>query len=612
MCGIIGYLGKHNAVNMIVHGLRRLEYRGYDSAGLAVLDGHRLEVRRAVGRIAALERVLGERPVAGRIGIGHTRWATHGAPSEVNAHPHADCSRRVVVVHNGILENYVELKDRLRHEGHVFRSETDTEVLAHLVERELRRGCDIDAAVRRGLGEVSGSYAVAVLASDFPDRIVVAKRGAGSVIIGQGQAETLIASDIPAMLAHTRDVIVLEDDELAAVTADAICMSTMDGRPIRRAPVRIAWDPITAEKGGYQHFMQKEIFEQPRAIRDTLRGRITPDGDLAESFDVVLDSAMSRVIRRAVLVGCGTSLHAALIGRAMFEHLAGIAAEVDVASEFRYRDAVLGPDTLVIAISQSGETADTLGAVKVAKTKGCPVVAITNVLGSAIARETTGVLYTHAGPEIGVASTKCFTTQLVATYMLALWLGRARGVVTGEGLRKRIHDLVELPELVEQTLALDGQIARVARRLSAARDVFYLGRGVQFPVALEAALKLKEISYIHAEAYAAGEMKHGPIALITDGVPVVALAPRDATYDRMLGNIEEVRARGAAVIVLANRGDRTLAEKAEDVIEVPAAAELLMPALTVIPLQLLAYHAAVERGCDVDQPRNLAKSVTVE
>ncbi|HMH49014.1 MAG TPA: glutamine--fructose-6-phosphate transaminase (isomerizing) [Candidatus Acidoferrum sp.] len=613
MCGIVGYVGDKSAVGIIVEGLKRLEYRGYDSAGVAILgaDGT-LQVRRAAGRLKMLETALRDRPLTGSIGIGHTRWATHGRPSEENAHPHTDCTGGLVVVHNGILENYLEIKERLAAEGHTFRSETDTEVLAHLIEHHLKIVGRLDHAVKRALAEVRGSYAVGVVASAAPDRLIAAKHGAGSVVVGLGRGEMFIASDIPAILSHTRDVVILEDGEVAVVTAAGVELSTLDGEPVQREPVRILWDPIMAEKGGYRHFMLKEIYEQPRAITDTFRGRIAPETGSIVLPDVSLDPATVRAIQRVTFVACGTAWHASMLGRSMVERLAGLPAEVDLASEFRYRDAIVGPETLVVAVSQSGETADTLGAVKAARLKGCPILAITNVVGSALAREATGTLYMHAGPEIGVASTKAFSTMIVATYLLGLWLGRQREAVTAEDVRKRIRDLVEIPRLVEQTLELDGRVAELARHLSGATDFLYLGRGLQYPIALEGALKLKEISYIHAEGYAGGEMKHGPIALITDGLPVVAVAPRDGSYERMLGNVEEVRAREGLVIAVVQSGDRAVASKATHVLEVPPCADLLAPLLTVIPLQLLAYHIAVRRGCDVDQPRNLAKSVTVE
>jgi glutamine---fructose-6-phosphate transaminase (isomerizing) len=612
MCGIVGYVGEKSAVGIIVEGLKRLEYRGYDSAGVAVIDDTGLNVRRAVGRIKALEAVLRERPVSGSIGIGHTRWATHGRPSEDNAHPHTDCSGGLVVVHNGILENYLEIKQRLASDGHTFKSETDTEVLAHLVEHHLRGTQRLDQAVKAALREVTGSYAIGVVSRSAPDRLIAAKHGAGSVVVGLGRGEMFVASDIPAILSHTRDVVILEDNDVAVVTAHGVELSTLDGDPVQRDPTKILWDPIMAEKGGYRHFMLKEIYEQPRAIADTFRGRIAPETGNIVLPEINLDPSTVRAIQRVVLVACGTAWHAALLARTMIERLAGIPAEVDLASEFRYRDAIVGPETLVVAVSQSGETADTIGAVKAARLKGCPILAITNVVGSALAREATGVLQMHAGPEIGVASTKAFSTMIVAAYLLGLWLGRQRSALTSEDVKKRIHDLVEIPRLVEKTLELDNQIAGLARHLSHATDFLYLGRGVQFPIALEGALKLKEISYIHAEGYAGGEMKHGPIALIADGLPVVALVPRDSSYDRMLGNMEEVRARDGQLIAICHPDDRAAASKAHHVIEVPPCAELLAPLLTVIPLQLLAYHVAVRRGCDVDQPRNLAKSVTVE
>jgi glucosamine--fructose-6-phosphate aminotransferase (isomerizing) len=613
MCGIVGYVGDKSAVGIIVEGLKRLEYRGYDSAGVAILgaDGT-LQVRRAPGRLKMLETALRDRPLTGSVGIGHTRWATHGRPSEENAHPHTDCTGGLVVVHNGILENYLEIKERLAAEGHTFRSETDTEVLAHLIEHHLKIVGRLDHAVKRALAEVRGSYALGVVASAAPDRLIAAKHGAGSVVVGLGRGEMFIASDIPAILSHTRDVVILEDGEVAVVTAGSVELSTLDGEPVQREPVRILWDPIMAEKGGYRHFMLKEIYEQPRAITDTFRGRIAPETGSIVLPDVNLDPATVRAIQRVTFVACGTAWHASMLGRSMVERLAGLPAEVDLASEFRYRDAIVGPETLVVAVSQSGETADTLGAVKAARLKGCPILAITNVVGSALAREATGTLYMHAGPEIGVASTKAFSTMIVATYLLGLWLGRQREAITAEDVRKRIRDLVEIPRLVEQTLELDGRVAELARHLSGAADFLYLGRGLQYPIALEGALKLKEISYIHAEGYAGGEMKHGPIALITDGLPVVAVAPRDGSYERMLGNVEEVRAREGMVIAVVQSGDRAVASKATHVLEVPPCADLLAPLLTVIPLQLLAYHIAVRRGCDVDQPRNLAKSVTVE
>jgi glucosamine--fructose-6-phosphate aminotransferase (isomerizing) len=612
MCGIVGYIGDKDAVGLIVDGLKRLEYRGYDSAGIAVLGASGLEVRRAAGRIKVLEGILRARPVKGSIGIGHTRWATHGRPTDDNAHPHTDGSGTLVVVHNGIIENYLPIKERLAAEGHVFTSETDTEVIAHLIERHLHDTPRLDEAVRRALRELSGSYAIGVLSKQMPDRLVAAKHGAGSVVVGLGQGETLLASDIPALLAHTRDVVILEDGDVAVITRHGVEITDLAGAPVSRTPTRILWDPILAEKGGYRHFMLKEIYEQPRAVADTLRGRVSPEGGTVVLPDIGLDPEIVERLQRVVLVACGTSYHAALVGRFLIERLAGISAEVDLGSEFRYRDAVLGPETLVVALSQSGETADTLGAVKAARDKGAPIVGITNVVGSALARESTGLLYTHAGPEIGVASSKTFTATLTACYLLALWLGRRRGAIPAEDGRKHIQGLLELPRLLERVLEGEPAIAELARDLAGYKNFLFLGRGLHYPMALEGALKLKELSYLHAEGYAAGEMKHGPIALIDDGMPVVALAPRDGSYDRMMGTIEEVRAREGRVIALAYEGDREIGARASRVLTVPVSAELLSPIVMAVPLQLLAYHLAVRLGRDVDQPRNLAKSVTVE
>ncbi len=612
MCGIVGYIGDKNAVEIILDGLKRLEYRGYDSAGVAVVGPEGLQIRRAAGRIKVLEGLLRERPMHGVVGIGHTRWATHGRPTDENAHPHTDGSGSLVVVHNGIIENYLPLKEQLLGEGHRFASETDTEVIAHLIERHLRQAPRLDEAVRRALRELRGSYAIAVLSANAPDRLIAAKHGAGSVVVGLGQGETFLASDIPAILSHTRDVVVLEDEDVAVVTRHGVEITQLDGAPVERAPIRILWDPILAEKGGYRHFMLKEIYEQPRAVADTLRGRVQPESGSVVLPDIELDPEVVRGIQRIVLVACGTSYHAAIVGRFMLERLAGIASEVDLGSEFRYRDAVMGPDTLIVALSQSGETADTLGAVKAARAKGAPIVGITNVVGSALSREATGVLYTHAGPEIGVASSKTFTATVTACYLLALWLGRRRGALPAEDGKKHIRGLLELPRLMEKTLEIEPRIVELARDLARYKNFLFLGRGIHYPIALEGALKLKELSYIHAEGYPAGEMKHGPIALIDDAMPVVAIAPRDGSYERIMGNLEEVRARDGRVIALGHEGDRELRAKSDVFIEVPPSADLLSPMLMAIPLQLLAYHVAVRLGRDVDQPRNLAKSVTVE
>ncbi|HJR00468.1 MAG TPA: glutamine--fructose-6-phosphate transaminase (isomerizing) [Methylomirabilota bacterium] len=612
MCGIVGYIGDKNAVDIVLEGLRRLEYRGYDSAGVAVIGPTGLQIRRAAGRIKNLETLLREKPIEGRIGLGHTRWATHGRPTDENAHPHTDGSGDLVVVHNGIIENYLPIKERLQAEGHVFKSETDTEVIAHLIERHLQDTPRLDEAVRRALQELRGSYAVVVLHRQMPDRLVAAKLGAGSVVVGLGENEIFLASDIPAILSHTRDVVVLEDEDVAVVTRRGVEITQLDGAPVQRAPSRVLWDPILAEKGGYRHFMLKEIYEQPRAAADTMRGRVQPEGGTVVLPDVQLDPDVVAGVQRIVLVACGTSYHAAIVGRFMLERLTGITAEVDLGSEYRYRDAVVGPETLVIALSQSGETADTLGAVKMARAKGAPIVGITNVVGSALSREATGTLYTHAGPEIGVASSKTFTSTLIALYLLALWLGRRRGMLLAEDGRKHIQGLLELPRLMERTLELEPAVADLARELSRHKNFLFLGRGINYPLALEGALKLKELSYVHAEGYPAGEMKHGPIALLEDGFPVIAVAPRDGSYDRMMSNLEEVRARDGRVIAIGHEGDRELAAKAAVMLAVPASGDLLTPILLSIPMQLLAYHMAVRLGRDVDQPRNLAKSVTVE
>jgi glucosamine--fructose-6-phosphate aminotransferase (isomerizing) len=612
MCGIVGYIGDKDAVGLIVDGLKRLEYRGYDSAGVAVLGPEGLEVRRAAGRIKVLESLLRERPLHGNVGVGHTRWATHGRPTDDNAHPHTDGSGQLVVVHNGIIENYLPIKERLASQGHVFRSETDTEVIAHLIEFHLREAPRLEEAVKRALGELRGSYAVAVLHARTPDRIVAAKHGAGSVVVGLGQDETFLGSDIPAILPHTRDMVILEDHDVAVITRSGVELSDLDGAPVSRMPTRILWDPILAEKGGYRHFMLKEIYEQPRAAADTLRGRVVPEGGSVVLSDIGLDPDIVAGLQRVVLVACGTSYHAAIVGRFLIERLAGIAGEVDVASEFRYRDAVLGPETLVVALSQSGETADTLGAVRAARLKGAPIIAITNVVGSALSREATGTLYTHAGPEIGVASSKTFTSTAIACYLLALWLGRRRGALPPEEGHKHIEGLLEVPRLMELTLEQEPALAALAREVAKHHNFLFLGRGIHYPLALEGALKLKELSYLHAEGYPAGEMKHGPIALIDEQMPVVALVPRDGSYERMMGNVEEVRARDGRLILIGHQGDRELAGRSDQVITVPAAADTISPILMAIPLQLLAYHVAVRLGRDVDQPRNLAKSVTVE
>ena len=611
MCGIVGYVGPRTCVDLVVGGLRRLEYRGYDSAGVAVVGPGGLDIRRSKGKLSNLvERLRGE-PLSGSTGIGHTRWATHGRPSDENAHPHRH--RGVAVVHNGIIENHLELRAALQSRGHVFTSETDTEIFAHLISDALEgpaRG-DLRGAVREALRQVRGAYALAVVAEGAPDTVVAAKN-ASPLVVGYGEGENWLASDVPAILEHTRMVNYLEEGELAVLTPAGIAIEDAAGAPVGRAPRRIEWSAVAAEKDGHKHFMHKEIFEQPRAVTDTIRGRVSlEEGDVALD-GMELDPAWVRDIDRLVVVACGTSWHAGLSGRLMVERLARLPVDVELASEFRYRDPVVGPRTMVLAISQSGETADTLAAVKEAKRRGARAYAICNVLGSAIPRECQGTLYTHAGPEIGVASTKAFTTQLAGLFLLAVRLGRLRDTLSAADAREHLEALVRIPQQMERVLQQEAAILPVARRCASARDVLFLGRGSQFPVALEGALKLKEISYIHAEGYAAGEMKHGPIALIDENLPVVVLAVPEPSYEKTLGNVEEVRARGGQVIAVVAEGDVHAAGLANVALVVPRCPPLLTPLLTILPLQFLAYHVADLKGTDVDQPRNLAKSVTVE
>jgi glucosamine--fructose-6-phosphate aminotransferase (isomerizing) len=614
MCGIVGYVGPRAAAPIILAGLRRLEYRGYDSAGLAVIEGGQIAIRRDVGKLSALAQLLEEQPVAGTIGMGHTRWATHGKPSRLNAHPHQDCSGQIVVIHNGIVENFLPLKQRLLAAGHVFRSETDTEVLAHLVEAYLAEGADLVEAVRRMLADIKGASAVAVLSSLAPDRLIAARLGnAGGVVVGVGDGEMFIASDMPAILEYTRRMIFLEDHQMAVVSAGGADFMTIAGAPFSPAVQHIPWDPVAAAKGEYKHFMQKEIFEQARSITDTIRGRADFGAGVIELPDVHIDAALAGRLRRAMIVACGTSYYAGLVGKFMLETLARLPVEVDYGSEFRYRSPLIDPDTLVIAITQSGETVDTLAAMEEARAKGARLLSIVNVIGSQAERLSDDVITMQAGPEIGVASTKAFTASLADLYMLSLHLGRLRGVLQPAELRAALDDLAQLPALVGQTLAgARDETERLARLFFQREDFLYLGRGINYPIALEGALKLKEISYIHAEGYPAGEMKHGPIALIDDSMPVVAIAIRDHVYDKMISQIEQVKARDGVVIALATQGDAAIAEKADHVLYLPAVAPLLSPILTILPLQLFAYHMAWRRGADVDQPRNLAKSVTVE
>jgi glucosamine--fructose-6-phosphate aminotransferase (isomerizing) len=608
MCGIVGYVGPREASPILLSGLRKLEYRGYDSAGLAAFTNNHVEVRRCVGKLDNLAGMLRDQPLAGTPGIGHTRWATHGRPSEQNAHPHR--AGKIVLIHNGIIENYVELRTALEQRGRKMASETDTEVISHLIDEQVQAGLGLLESTRRVVRLLEGSYAIVVLSESEPDRIVTAK-SATPIVLGAGDGENFVASDIPALLEHTRRVLFLEDGELAELTRDKIAITTFDGEPVDRAPRVVSWDPVTAQKGGYKHFLLKEIHEQPQAIIDTMRGRIAQEsGDTQLDADV--DALLQRPFKRATLVACGTAWHACLVGKFMIERLAGIPCEVDYGSEFRSRDPILDEQTLLIVVSQSGETADTLAAVETARERKAPVLAVCNVVDSSIARRSTAVLYTHAGPEISVASTKAFTTQLTALYLLALHVGRQRGLIDDQRARNLLSDLVALPAGVKEALGRERAVERIAKKYGTASDFLYLGRGPNYPVALEGALKLKEISYIHAEGYPAGEMKHGPIALINEEMPVVVLIPSDALFQKTLSNLKEVESRGGRIIVLTDAVSPELEEVAWEVITVPRTNELLTPVLLTVPLQLLAYHVAIYRGTDVDQPRNLAKSVTVE
>lgn len=613
MCGIVGYVGTRPAVPIILEGLRRLEYRGYDSAGLAVIQNGKIEVRRDVGKLSVLARILEERPVAGTIGFGHTRWATHGKPSKRNAHPHTDCTGEIVVIHNGIVENFLSLREMLSAQGHHFRSETDTEVLAHLVEGYIAEGHGLVEAVRRMLNHVKGASAIAVLSSHEPDRIIAARLGnAGGVTIGLGHGEMFIASDIPAILEHTRQIVFLENRQMAVVKADGAEYMTVEGAPLTPAVHSIPWDPVAAAKGEYKHFMQKEIYEQARAITDTIRGRVDFQAGSIELADVHLDEESVKKIRRIVIAACGTSYYAGLVGKFMLETLARLPVEVDYGSELRYRDPLIDEHTLVIAITQSGETVDTLAAMEEARNKGARLLAIVNVIGSQAARIADDVIFMQAGPEIGVASTKAFTASLVDEYLLGLLLGQLRGTVSQAQMRHYLDELARLPDKVSTVLGNGNDYEELARLYFNREHFLYLGRGINYPIALEGALKLKEISYIHAEGYPAGEMKHGPIALIDERMPVVAIAVQDNVYDKMISQIEQVKARDGIVIALATQGDEAIREKADHVLYIPPASPLLTPVLAIVPLQLFAYHVAVRRGADVDQPRNLAKSVTVE
>src|SRR5215469_16854086 len=617
MCGIVGYIGTHRAVPIILEGLKRLEYRGYDSAGLAVYcEDDSLAVRRAKGKLRNLEDAVRLSPVDGAFGIGHTRWATHGRPTEENAHPHSDCHGDLVVVHNGIVENYLPLKEQLQLEGHTFKTQTDTEIIAHLIE-EYFEG-NLESAVRATVKQLTGVFALVAISRSDPSKIVAARNGP-PVVIGIGDNEYFVASDVPAILSHTQDMFFLADGDMAVLTPEGVTVGDFDGRAVHRPVQRILWNPIEAEKGGYQHFMLKEIFEQPRAVRDTTLGRVGQESGRIFLDEMEITPEEFAAFKQVKIIACGTSWHAGLAGKFMIEKLARIPVEVDYGSEFRYRDPIIQPDTLTVVISQSGETADTRAAQHEAKVKGSPTLAICNVVGSMITREAAGTIYTHAGPEIGVASTKAFTGQLTALFILGMYLGQTNGRLDESTSRCLVQELLRLPGKLETVLSNDALYESLGRDLHHATDALFLGRGIHFPIALEGALKLKEISYIHAEGYPAGEMKHGPNALIDEKLPVVVLATHDPhdeesriLYEKTVSNIQEVKAREGIVLALVTQGDEDARKSADHVIELPPAHTLLSPILEIVPLQLLAYHIAVRRGCDVDQPRNLAKSVTVE
>ncbi len=609
MCGIVGYVGPDEALPIVLEGLRRLEYRGYDSAGVAMIDGGLGVVKRA-GKLAELESALETgTALGGSVGMGHTRWATHGAPTDVNAHPHLDCDGRVAVIHNGIIENFQELRGRLEKQGHELRSDTDTECVAHLVEEMLGDGRSFPDAVRAAVRELEGAYSLVVCSLDDPD-VLVGVRVSSPLIVGVGEGETMLASDIPAVLERTTTVIPLAEGMVVEIRRDGATFTDLDGTPVDPQPITVDWDVARAQKDGYDTFMRKEIDEQPAAIRDTLVGRTIGDRLVLDELHVSDD--VLREVNKVFVVACGTAFHSGLVAKYAIEHWTRLPVEIEIASEFRYRDPVLGPDTLTLAVSQSGETIDTLEAARHARRQGSQVIAVTNTVGSSLAREADGALYTHAGPEIGVASTKTFATQMVSQYLVALYLAQVRGTKFPEEIAEVLADLDELPAKVQRAIDLDGQARELAERYRDARDVLFIGRHTGYPAALEGALKLKELSYVHAEGHPAGELKHGPIALIEDGVPVVAVATRCHVYPKMLSNIQEVRARGARVIAVATEGDTEVGALADHVLEVPETPELMSPVVVTVPMQLLAYHVATLRGCDVDQPRNLAKSVTVE
>jgi len=614
MCGIVGYVGAQDALPIILEGLKRLEYRGYDSAGLAVVQGDgTIGVRREVGKLASLEKLVTAEPIGGHIGIGHTRWATHGEPSQRNAHPHVGITGEVAVVHNGIIENFQTLRRELEAEGRRFSSETDTEVVVHLIERYLADGADLEAAVRRTLAHVQGASAFVFLCSREPDRLITARLGnAGGITVGVGEGEMIVASDIPAILEHTRDMIFIEDRQVAVVTREGVTVTTLAGEPVAAQVHTIPWDPVAAAKEPYRHFMQKEIYEQGRSVTDTIRGRVDFEAGRVRLEHLTLTKKEAQAIEKMIIVACGTSAYAGLVGKFIIESLARVPVEVDYGSEFRYRDPIVNGNTAVLAITQSGETVDTLAAMEEARGKGARLWTIVNCIGSQAMRISDGVILMHAGPEIGVASTKAFTASLVDLYLLGCYLGELRGTLAGAKLREHVEQLARLPDLVGRVLEHGGEYDVLATEFHDREHFLYLGRGINYPIALEGALKLKEISYIHAEGYPAGEMKHGPIALIDEAMPVVAIAVQDHVYDKMISQIEQVKARGGIVIALATEGDTDIAAKVDHMLSVPPVTPLLSPVVNVVPLQLLAYHLAVRRGCDVDQPRNLAKSVTVE
>jgi len=611
MCGIVGYIGQRDSVPILLDGLQRLEYRGYDSAGLAVISRGKLALRRSEGKLHNLIRLVSRAPLPAQVGLGHTRWATHGRPNEDNAHPHTNNQKTLAVVHNGIIENDRALHKELEAEGYRFQSDTDTEVFAHLIDKYYRANTPLEAAVRRAVGRIKGTFALGVISQREPGKLVAARRGS-PLILGIGKQEYFLASDIPALLPHTRDVLFVNDDEMAILTGRGVKLLSMRGKPIKRKSTYITWNAIQAEKGGYKHFMLKEIYEQPQVVQDTLRGRVEGLGGEVVLGEAEIPDSFLKGMKRVFIVACGTSWHAGLVGKFLIENLARIPTEVDFASEFRYRTPLVDRQSLVVLISQSGETADTLAALREAKQLKARTLTICNVVGSSMTREAHETLYTHAGPEIGVASTKAFTAQLTALHLLALYLGRHRKSLSAAAAAGHMDRLRQIPRLMEDVLKMDDHIAGIAAQVFKHRDFLYLGRGINYPIALEGALKLKEISYIHAEGYPAGEMKHGPIALIDGRMPVVAIANNSSVLEKIINNIEEVKSRNGSVLALATKGNREIRRRADWIIEVPIVVESISPLITVMPLQLLAYHVAVLRGADVDQPRNLAKSVTVE